>query len=54
MGHTQTGVFEKEAEETVKDLLHHHEVPDDIAAEAERLCERDDPITALDILVKHR
>lgn len=54
MGHTQTGVFEDEAEETVKDLLQYHDVPEDIADEVERLCERGDPITALDILVRNR
>lgn len=54
MGDTQTGVFKEEAEETVNDLLQHYQVPENIAAEAKRLCERGDPITALDILVKNR
>lgn len=54
MGHTRTGVFEEEAEETVNDLLQHHEVPQTLADEAERLCERGEPITALDVLVSNR
>lgn len=54
MGHTQTEVFEEEAEETVNDLLQQHNVPRDLADKAKRLCERGDPITALDLLVRNR
>lgn len=54
MAHTQTGVFEAEAEETVKGLLQQYDVPREIAEEADSLLERGEPIEALDILVRNR